>query len=100
MLQCLCLGISCGFTTAYTFPFSKLRKAKVSGTHGLKDSSHLLNCCPRISSLERIGMQNTEGLDGEKEDGKKEKKNSHTVKSIKRRNMWEQRRIVVGGIQK
>ncbi len=42
-------------------------------------------------------MQNTEGLDEEKQDGKKEKKNSDIVKSIKRRNIWEQRRVVVGG---
>jgi hypothetical protein len=42
--------------------------------------------------LERIEMQNAEGLDREKEDdGKKEKK------SIKSRNMWEQRRVVIGG---
>jgi hypothetical protein len=33
VLLVLVLGISCGFTTAYTFPFSKLSKAKKLAAH-------------------------------------------------------------------
>jgi hypothetical protein len=32
VLQCLCLGISCGFTTAYTFSLWQVEQAEVSGT--------------------------------------------------------------------
>ncbi len=36
MLQCLCLGISCGFTTARLFPFGKLSKLKSAAQTYLK----------------------------------------------------------------
>jgi hypothetical protein len=32
VLQCLCLGISCGFTTANTFSLWQVEQAEVSGT--------------------------------------------------------------------
>jgi hypothetical protein len=32
VLQCLCLGISCGFTTAWTFSLWQVEQAEVSGT--------------------------------------------------------------------
>ncbi len=32
VLQCLCLGISCGFTTAETFSLWQVEQAEVSGT--------------------------------------------------------------------
>jgi hypothetical protein len=32
VLQCLCLGISCGFTTAKTFSLWQVEQAEVSGT--------------------------------------------------------------------
>jgi hypothetical protein len=40
VLQCLCLGISCGFTTALTFSLWQVEQAEVSGT----DSFQILNC--------------------------------------------------------
>jgi hypothetical protein len=33
VLRCLCLGISCGFTTAKTFSLWQVEQAEVSGTH-------------------------------------------------------------------
>jgi hypothetical protein len=35
VLQCLCLGISCGFTTAKTFSLWQVEQAEVSGTYAL-----------------------------------------------------------------
>jgi hypothetical protein len=32
VLRCLCLGISCGFTTAQTFSLWQVEQAEVSGT--------------------------------------------------------------------
>jgi hypothetical protein len=40
VLQCLCLGISCGFTTALTFSLWQVEQAEVSGTLILLKNYH------------------------------------------------------------
>jgi hypothetical protein len=37
VLRCLCLGISCGFTTAQTFSLWQVEQAEVSGTGWVKN---------------------------------------------------------------
>jgi hypothetical protein len=34
VLQCLCIGTSCGFTTAWTFSLWQVEQSEISGTPG------------------------------------------------------------------
>jgi hypothetical protein len=56
VLQCLCLGISCGFTTAKTFSLWQVEQAEVSGTTPKNTTSRIVK-----KDIKKIYYENTEG---------------------------------------
>jgi hypothetical protein len=86
VLQCLCLGISCGFTTAQTFSLWQVEQAEVSGT---------LTICSVKDTLDRKrgDKPNQNRVNEDRKDGKEK----WTEKEIKKKRKQEQGEFFKGG---